>query len=258
VQKNLLMALSFNGKVAVVTGGTSGIGLATAREFAANGAKVILTGRKKTEVDKVAAELNATGVVCDQSNLIDIDQLVARVKTDHGSIDILFINAGIVLFSSIESATEEHFDRVMNINFKGSFFTLSKFIPIIKNGGSITILSSINATTGQSLCAVYSASKGALNSLLNVAVTELSPRGIRINAVSPGPVATNLLGPAGLDDHTVKDFASRTLQKIPVKRFGKPEEIAKLVAFLSGEDASYITGSNYVIDGGTSVNPIIG
>jgi NAD(P)-dependent dehydrogenase (short-subunit alcohol dehydrogenase family) len=252
------MGSSLNGKVAVVTGGTSGIGLATAREFAANGAKVILTGRKQNEVDKFAAEINGTGVVCDQSNLADIDQLVARVKSDHGSIDILFINAGIVLFSSIEAATEEHFDRVMNINFKGSFFTLSKFIPIIKNGGAVTILSSINATTGQSLCAVYSASKGALNSLLYVAVTELSPKGIRVNAVSPGPVATNLLSPSGLDDHTKQDFGSRTLQKIPLKRFGKPEEIAKLVAFLSGDDAAYITGSNYVIDGGTNVNPIIG
>jgi NAD(P)-dependent dehydrogenase (short-subunit alcohol dehydrogenase family) len=252
------MALSFNGKVAVVTGGTSGIGLATAREFSANGAKVILTGRKKNEVDKIAVELNATGVVCDQSNLAEIDRLVARVKSDHDSIDILFINAGIVLFSSIEAATEEHFNQVMNINFKGSFFTLSKFIPVIKSGGAVTILSSINATTGQSLCAVYSASKGALNSLLNVAVTELSPKGIRVNAVSPGPVATNLLAPAGLDDHTVQDFASRTLQKIPIGRFGKPEEIAKLVAFLSGDEAGFITGSNFVIDGGTNVNPIIG
>jgi NAD(P)-dependent dehydrogenase (short-subunit alcohol dehydrogenase family) len=252
------MAFSFNGKVAVVTGGTSGIGLATAKEFSALGARLILTGRRKEEVEKTAATLNATGIVCDQSNLTDIDSLVSQVRSLCGTIDILFINAGIVLFSSIEDATEKHFDQLMNINFKGSFFTLSKFIPIIKSGGAVTILSSINATTGQSLCAVYSASKGALNSLLNVAVTELSPKGIRINAVSPGPVATNLLAPAGLDDATTQQFASRTLQKIPLKRFGKPEEIAKLVTFLSGDEARFITGSNYVIDGGTNVNPIIG
>ncbi len=249
---------SLNGKIAVVTGGTSGIGLATAKELSARGVKVILTGRKKIEVEKIALDLNGTGIVCDQANLADIDKLVAQVKSQFGMIDILFINAGIVLFSSIEEATEEHFDSIMNINFKGSFFTLSKFIPCIRSGGAVTILSSINATTGQSLCAIYSASKGALNSLLKVAMTELAPKGIRINAVSPGPVATNLLAPAGLDDATVQQFASRTLNKIPIKRFGKSEEIAKLVAFLSSDEAAFITGSDYVIDGGTSINPIIG
>jgi len=252
------MSNRLNGKVAVVTGGTSGIGLATAREFAELGARVIITGRKKSEVDKVASDLNVTGFVSDQGKLSDIDDLVIQVKTLFGTVDILFINAGIVLFSSIEDATEDHFDRIMDINFKGSFFTLSKFLPIINSGGAITLLSSINATTGQSLSAVYSASKGALNSLVNVAATELAPRGIRINAVCPGPIATNLLAPAGLDKATVEQFASRTLGKIPLKRFGRPEEVAKLVSFLSCDDAAFITGSEYVIDGGTQVNPIIG
>ena len=252
------MSLSLNGKIAVVTGGTSGIGLATAKEFSTLGAKVILTGRDKNTVDKVAAEMNATGIICDQAKLPDIDNLVSQVKLKYGMIDILFINAGIVLFSSIEEATEEHFDKLMNTNFKGSFFTLSKFIPLLKRGSAITMLSSINAITGQSLSAIYSAGKGALNSVLKVAMTELSPKGIRINAVSPGPVATNLLAPAGLDQATVQQFASRTLSKIPLNRFGKPEEIAKLVAFLSSDDASFITGSEYIIDGGTSINPIIG
>lgn len=246
------------GKIAVITGGTSGIGLATVKEFVEQGAKVVFTGRKKNEVDKLAEELHATGIVSDQGKLTDIDELVKQVKALYGTIDILFINAGIVLFSSIEEATEEHFDRIMDINFKGSFFTLSKFLPILNNGGAITLLSSINATTGQSLCAVYSASKGALNSLVNVASTELSPRRIRINAVCPGPIATNLLAPAGLDDATAQSFASRTLNKIPLKRFGKPEEVAKLVSFLSSDDAAFITGSQYVIDGGTNVNAIIG
>jgi NAD(P)-dependent dehydrogenase (short-subunit alcohol dehydrogenase family) len=252
------MSSSLNGKIAVVTGGTSGIGLATAKEFSALGAKVILTGRDKNTVNKTAEEINATGIVCDQAKLSDIDDLVNQVKIKYGSIDILFVNAGIVLFSSIEDATEEHFDKLMDTNFKGSFFTLSKFIPLIRKGGAITLLSSINAGTGQSLSAVYSASKGALNSVLKVAMTELAPKGIRINAVSPGSVATNLLAPAGLDQATVQQFASRTLSKIPVNRFGKPEEIAKLVAFLSSDDAAFITGSEYIIDGGTSINPIIG
>ena len=252
------MANKLPGKVAVITGGTSGIGLATVKEFLAEGAKVVFTGRKKEEVDRLAAELKATGIVSDQGSLTDIDRLVNDVRALHGAIDILFINAGIVLFSSIAEATEEHFDRIMDINFKGSFFTLSKFLPIINRGGAVTLLSSINATTGQSLCAVYSASKGALNSLVNVASTELAPGGIRINAVCPGPIATNLLAPAGIDDATIQSFASRTLNKIPLNRFGQPEEVARLVSFLSSDDAAFITGSQYVIDGGTNVNPIIG
>ena len=252
------MAGKLTGKIAVVTGGTSGIGLATVKEFLDQGAQVVFTGRKKAEVDKLAADIGATGIVSDQSKISDIEDLVSKVKTLHGRVDILFINAGIVLFSSIEDATEDHFDRIMNINFKGSFFTLSRFIPLMKTGSVVTILSSINATTGQSNCSVYSASKGALNSLVNVASTELSVKGIRINAVCPGPIATNLIAPAGLDQKTVEHFASATLNKIPLKRFGKPEEVAKLVAFLSSDDAAFITGSEYVIDGGTNVNPIIG
>jgi NAD(P)-dependent dehydrogenase (short-subunit alcohol dehydrogenase family) len=246
------------GKIAVVTGGTSGIGLATAKEFVAQGAKVIITGRKKEELDKTAAEINAVGIVADQGKLTDIDNLVTAVKALHGTIDVLFINAGIVAFSSIADATEEHFDKMMNINFKGSYFTLSKFIPLLSNGGVVTLLSSINATTGQSNCSVYSASKAALNSLVKVAASELSPKGIRINAVCPGPIATNLLGAVGLDNATVEKFASATLNKIPLRRFGKAEEVAKLVTFLSGDDAAFITGSEYVIDGGTNVNAIIG
>ncbi len=252
------MSANLKDRVAVITGGTSGIGLATAREFASLGVKLVITGRKKEELEKLAAELNATGIVSDQGKLSDVDDLVKQVKDIYGTVDILFINAGIVLFSSIADATEDHFDRIMNINFKGSFFTLSRFLPIMNRGASIVLLSSINATTGQSLSAIYSASKGALNSLLKVAATELAPRGIRINSVCPGPIATNLLAPAGLDKATQEQFAGRTLNKIPLGRFGKPEEVAKLVAFLSGDDAAFITGSEYIIDGGTNINPIIG
>jgi len=247
-----------SGKIAVVTGGTSGIGLATAREFINEGATVFITGRKKNEVDKIAAEINAIGIVSDQGRLTDIDDLVKQVTAKYNYIDILFINAGIVLFSTIEKATEDHFDSIMDINFKGSYFTLSKFLPFIRKGGAITLLSSINASTGQSEASVYSASKAALNAVVKVASSELSGRGIRINAVCPGPISTNLLAPAGLDNSTIQRFADATLNKIPLRRFGKPEEVAKLVTFLSGDDAAFITGSEYVIDGGTNVNAIIG
>jgi NAD(P)-dependent dehydrogenase (short-subunit alcohol dehydrogenase family) len=252
------MSSKLAGKIAVVTGGTSGIGLATAKEFITQGAKVYITGRKKIEVEKTAAEINAIGIVSDQGKLTDIDDLVKQVTAVSTNIDILFINAGIVLFSSVEAATEEHFDKIMDINFKGSYFTLSKFLPFINKGGVITLLSSINATTGQSNSSVYSASKAALNALVKVASSELSPKGIRVNAVCPGPISTNLLAPAGLDEATIQSFASATLSKIPLKRFGKPEEVAKLVTFLSSDDAAFITGSEYVIDGGTNVNAIIG
>jgi NAD(P)-dependent dehydrogenase (short-subunit alcohol dehydrogenase family) len=252
------MAKKLEGKIAVITGGGSGIGLATAREFVAQGAEVIITGRKKYEIEKTATEIKATAIVSDQSKLTDIDELVFEVKSKFGFIDILFINAGVIFFSSIEDATEEHFDKIMDVNFKGSYFTLSKFLPIIRKEGVITLLSSINATTGQSNSSVYSASKAALISLMKVASTELAAKGIRINAVCPGPISTNLLAPAGLNDTTLQNFASATLNKIPLKRFGKAEEVAKLVAFLSSDDAAFITGSEYVIDGGTNVNAIIG
>jgi len=147
---------------------------------------------------------------------------------------------------------------MMDINFKGSYFTLSKFLPLMHKGGVVTLLSSINATTGQSNSSVYSASKAALNSLVKCASTELAGRGIRINAVCPGPISTNLLAPVGLDDTTLQNFASATLNRIPLKRFGKAEEVAKLVTFLSSDDAAFITGAEYVIDGGTNVNDIIG
>ena len=245
-------------KIAVVTGGTSGIGLATAQEFITQGARVIITGRKEPELKRVAGEIGADGVVADQARLPDIDKLVDFVKTKYGFVDVLFINAGIVLFSSIEEANEDHFDRMMDTNFKGSFFTLNKFIPLMRKGSVVTLLSSINATTGQSNCSVYSASKAALNSLVKVASTELAPKGIRINAVCPGPIRTNLLSALGLEEKTLQSFASATLSKIPLKRFGEATEVAKLVSYLSSDDAAFITGSEYVIDGGANVNAIAG
>jgi NAD(P)-dependent dehydrogenase (short-subunit alcohol dehydrogenase family) len=245
-------------KTAVITGGNSGIGFATAKELIAQGAKVLITGRKQNFVDSAAKEIGATGFVSDQSNLEDIDKLVAEVTRQFGSVDILFINAGIAAFAPLGSIEEEQFDSVVGTNFKGALFTLQKFLPLLKEGSSVIFLSSVNAYTGMPNTCVYAASKAALNSLMRTAAYELSAKGIRVNAVCPGPVNTPIFGKVGLPEEALQQFAGAILQRVPLKRFGTPEDIAKLVAFISSDDASFITGSEYVIDGGLNLNSVIG
>ncbi len=246
------------GKIAVVTGGNSGIGYATAKELASEGAKVIITGRDKESVQKAASDLNVVGLVSDQGNLEAIKKLVGHVQGQFGAVDILFINAGVVSFSPLESATEEHFDEIMTINFKGAYFTLSKFIPVLKDGAAVIFLSSVNATSGMPNTSAYAASKAAVHSLVKVASTELAMRKIRVNAVSPGPIDTPIFGKVGLDEASLQGFATAMQQRIPLHRFGNSAEVAKLVSFLASDDALFITGAEYVIDGGISVNPILG
>lgn len=243
-------------KVIVITGGNSGIGYSTAQQAVAEGGKVIITGRKKEAIEKAAKELNATAIVADQGKLADIDQLVAEVKNTQGKVDVLFINAGIGAFIPIENATEEHYDDIMNINFKGAYFTLSKFIPILNDGASVILLSSINGTIGMANSSVYSASKAALNSLTKVASMELAPRKIRVNTVSPGPIATPIFGKLEMDEAGIDEFKSAMNNRIPLKRFGTPEEVAKLVLFLAHDSAQFITGSEFVVDGGLSINSV--
>jgi NAD(P)-dependent dehydrogenase (short-subunit alcohol dehydrogenase family) len=245
-------------KTAVVTGGNSGIGFATAKELIAQGAKVIITGRKQNLVDSAAKEIGATGIVSDQSNLKDIDTLVAETKSQFGNVDILFINAGIAAFAPLGAIEEEQFDSIIGINFKGALFTLQKFLPLLKKGSSVIFLSSVNAYTGMPNTAVYAASKAALNSLMRTAAYELSAQGIRVNAVCPGPVNTPIFGKVGLSEEAIQQFAGAMKQRVPLKRFGTPEDIAKLVAFISSDDASFITGSEYVIDGGLNLNSVVG
>jgi NAD(P)-dependent dehydrogenase (short-subunit alcohol dehydrogenase family) len=245
-------------KKAVITGGNSGIGYAAAQEFLANGAEVIITGRKPDAVQQAAKSLNATGIVSDQSDMAAIDNLVAEVKGKYGKIDVLFINAGVAAFAPLEAADEAHFDYIMNINFKGAYFTLNKFLPILNDGASVILLSSVNATSGMSNSSVYAASKAALNSLAKVAATELAPRKIRVNSVSPGPIDTPIFGKAGLDEASVESFATAAANRVPLKRFGAAGEVAKLVAFLASDDARFITGADYVVDGGIAINAILG
>lgn len=247
-----------NGKVAVVTGGNSGIGYASAKDLIDNGAQVVITGRNPEAVKHAAEELGATGIVADQSSLSDTDALVEQVKAQFGKIDILFINAGVVAMAPLEVLTEEQFDNNMDINFKGAFFTLQKFIPILNEGASVINLSSINAYTGMPNTAVYAASKAALNSLTRTAAYELAPKKIRVNAVCPGPIKTPIFGKAGLDESAINEFGAAMQNRVPLKRFGESDDIAKLITFLASDDASFITGSEYVIDGGVILNPILG
>lgn len=248
-----------NNKVAVITGGNSGIGLATAKEFAAQGAQVIITGRNQEATDKAVAEIGngAVGYISDQSNLAQIDELVEKVKTNYGKVDALFINAGVAAFAPIEGTTEDLFDNMVNINYKGAFFTLQKFLPLLNEGASVINLSSINAYTGMPNTAVYASSKAALNSLTRTAATELAAKGIRINSVNPGPINTPIFSKTGLPEEALNDLAGAMQQRIPMKRYGEPNEIAKLVSFLASDDASFITGAEYNIDGGTNLNPIL-
>lgn len=244
-------------KVAIVTGGNSGIGLATAAELSAKGAKVIVTGRNQESLTQAETELNVTGIRADQTDLKSIDSLVEQVSSQFGKVDIVFLNAGIAAFAPVDSASEEHYDSIMNANVKGVYFTVQKLLPILNDGASIIFNTSINAHVGMPNSSVYAASKAAVLSLNRVFATELAPRKIRVNAVSPGPVETPLYGKLGLAKEEVEGFGAVLGEKILLKRFGQASEIAKTVSFLASDDASFITGTEIVVDGGLTVNPVV-
>lgn len=244
-----------NNKLAIVTGGNSGIGYAAAKELIAEGATVMITGRRKEAVEKAARELGAIPFTADQSRLEDISLLKDEAEKQFGKVDILFINAGITgSLNSIENMDIENFDNVMNTNFRGAYFTLSRFIPILKDGASVTFLSSIVATTYKPNSSVYQASKAALNSIAKTAAAELAPRKIRVNMISPGPIKTEIMNKAGLDEETLKGIKDHLINQIPLKKMGNAEEVARLVIHLSDDNASgFITGTEIVIDGGITL-----
>ncbi|QSW88760.1 SDR family oxidoreductase [Flavobacterium endoglycinae] len=237
-------------KVAVITGGNSGIGYAAAKELKEQGAKVIITGRRKEAIEKAAQELRVTSVTADQSSVLDIENLVSKVKENFGAVDILFINAGIAGLGTIEQTSEELYDSIMNVNLRGAYFTLSKFIPVLKDGASVVFLSSNTASMPGPGSSVYSASKTALNSVMKSAALELAPRKIRVNSVSPGPTETEVMKKVGLDESTVKGIMEVVVEKVPLKEMGKAEDVAKMVSYLSTDAAKFITGADFIMDGG--------
>ncbi|WP_316633105.1 SDR family oxidoreductase [uncultured Flavobacterium sp.] len=237
-------------KVVIITGGNSGIGYATAKQLKEQGATVIITGRRKEAVEKAASALGVHSIVADQSRISDIENLALKVKEDFGQVDILFINAGIAGLGTIEQATEMLYNDIMNINLKGAYFTLSRFIPILKDGASVIFLSSNTASMSGAGSSIYSSSKTALNAVMKIAAVELAPRKIRVNSVSPGPTETEVMKKVGLDEEAVKSIMDIVVDKIPLKQMGTSEDVAKMVSYLSSEAAVFITGADFIMDGG--------
>lgn len=241
-------------KVAVITGGNTGIGLATAKEFVAQGAKVVITGRNQQTINSALEILgdNATGIRADVTNIKETENLVAQVKSHYGHVDVLVVNAGVSDQEPIGQLTEEIFDTVTNINFKGAVFTTEKFIPILTDGGSIIHVTSVSAYTYASGTSIYSASKAALTAYSKSASVELAGRKIRVNTVAPSMTETDMIYRGVFGTEEVHNFLKDKL--MPFQRFAKPEEIAKLISFLASDDAAFISGAEYTIDSGASVN----
>jgi NAD(P)-dependent dehydrogenase (short-subunit alcohol dehydrogenase family) len=240
------------GKIAVITGGNSGIGLATAKRFVDEGAYVFITGRRQAELDAGVKEIgkNVTAVQCDVTKRGDLDRLYATVKEEKGRIDILFANAGIGEFASLREITEEHFDRIFGTNVKGVlFFTVQKALPFMLAGSSVILNASISGSKGQPNFSVYCATKAALRSFARTWTTDLKDRGIRVNAVSPGYIDTpglnGLLASSGTERRQ-----STSAETVPLGRFGTPDDIAKAVVFLASHDSSYMAGTDIFVDGG--------
>jgi len=240
------------GKIALVTGGNGGIGLATAKQFVIEGAYVFVTGRRELELAAAVKEIgrNATGVQGDVSNLGDLDRLFAQIKREKGKLDILFANAGVAKYASIGEITEELYDSIFNINVKGVLFTAQKALPLLPDGASIIMNASIVGSKGLPQNSVYSATKAALRSFARTWTTDLKDRRIRVNAVSPGAIETpglnNLLASSEAGEQRLKMISS----SVPLGRLGTPDEIAKAVVFLASDDSSYVTGVELFVDSG--------
>lgn len=249
------MPQKLEGKVALITGGSSGIGLATAKRFVDEGAYVFITGRRKSELDQAVDEIgrNVTGVQNDVAKPGDLDQLYAAVKEGKDKLDIVFANAGIGEFAPLEQITEEHFDKQFNVNVKGLLFTVQKALPFLQPGASIVLNASITSRTGSSAFSVYSATKAAVRSFARTWCVDLKERGIRVNAISPGIVPTpGYHNSLGMTQDQVDQLVQSSVSKIPLGRTGTTDEIAKAVVFLASDDSSYVNGIELFVDGGVA------
>ena len=248
------MSGKLEGKVAVVTGGNSGIGLATAKRFVAEGAYVFITGRRQAELDAAVKEIgaNITAVQGDVANLRDLDRLYAIVRAQKGRVDVLFANAGAAELVPLAEITEEHFDKIFDTNVKGLLFTVKKAIPLLPDGASIILNASIVASTGNPAFSVYSASKAAVRSFARTWILDLKDHQIRVNAISPGPIDTaGLNGLAPTVEETEK-LKTHFVATVPLGRLGTADEIAKAAVFLASDDSSFVNGTELFVDGGAA------
>jgi NAD(P)-dependent dehydrogenase (short-subunit alcohol dehydrogenase family) len=241
------------GKVAVITGGSSGIGLATAKRFVEEGAHVFITGLRKSELDRAVNEIgrNVTGVQSDVTKSADIDRLYAAVKEQKDRLDIVFANAGTGEFAPLGQITEDHFDKQFNVNVKGLLFTVQRALPLMHRGASIVLTASIVSITGSPAFSVYSATKAAVRSFARTWCVDLKEQGIRVNAISPGVVPTPGYNTSlGLTQEQVDQFVQGSISNIPLGRAGSTDDIAKAVVFLASDDSSYVNGIELFVDGG--------
>jgi NAD(P)-dependent dehydrogenase (short-subunit alcohol dehydrogenase family) len=240
------------GKVAVITGGSSGIGLATAKRFVAEGAYVFITGRRQAELDKAVEAIgrNVTAVQGDVTDANDLDRLYAKVKESHGAIDVLFANSGFVELQGIDEISPEHFDKTFGINTKGLLFTVQKALPLMRQGGSIILVASIASVKAMPSYTTYSASKAAVRSFARTWTLELKERGIRVNTLSPGPVDTPIIDSQFQTKKEADTLREAFAQAIPLGRMGRPEELAAAALFLASDDSSFVAGIDLAVDGG--------
>jgi NAD(P)-dependent dehydrogenase (short-subunit alcohol dehydrogenase family) len=241
-----------DGKIALITGGTSGIGFATAQLFVQEGAKVAITGQNPERLEQASKTLGAEvlAIRAETRSDTDLDRAFTQIKQRWNKLDILFVNAGIAKFSPLLDVDEAFINETMDINFKGALFTVQKAVPLMPENSSIVFNTSINNQMGMPYSGIYAASKAALRSLVCVLAAELLERRIRVNAVSPGPVKTSIISKTGISQEQLEQVTTKLQESVPLKRFGQPEEIAKAVLFLASDEASFVLGEELVIDGG--------